>query len=176
MKMTKKRLAFFILHVIFSAVVPLALVIVRYSTMANTREAVGFKISITGVLLLIFVFWTVKKLFIDRKLNDLKAQSNVMLANLKTKQDPAEISAIEKELKNIRTVEAVCSSIIPILFIVVAVIAFKALEAQLVTLSATLGYIGISYAVGLIFNVLYSREIHAKNGGKDNGTTDSGQK
>ena len=50
-----------------------------------------------------------------------------------------------------------------------AIIAFKALEAQLVKLSATLGWIGISYAVGLVFNVLYSREIHAKSGGTDNG-------
>lgn len=167
MKMTKKRLAFFLLHVMFSAVVPLVFVIVRYSTMANTKAAVGFKISITGVLLLIFVFWTVKKLFIDRKLTDLKAQGNIMLANLKTKQDHAEIAALEKELKNIKTIEAVFGSIIPLLFIVAAIIAFKALEAQLVTLSATLGYIGLSYAVGLVFNVLYSREIHAKNGGKD---------
>lgn len=169
MKMTKKRLAFFLLHVIFSAVVPLVFVIVRYSTMENTRGAVGFKISITGILLLIFVFWVIKKLFIDRKLADLKAQSNIMIANLKTKQDPAEIAALERELKNIKTVEAVFSSIIPLLFIVVAIIAFKALEAQLVTLSSTLGYIGLSYGVGLVFNVLYSREVHAKNGGDDNG-------
>lgn len=169
MKMTKKRLAFFILHVLFSAVVPLVLVIVRYSTIENTKAAVGFKVSVTGILLLIFVFWTVKKLFIDRKLADLKAQSNVMLANLKTKQDPAELAALEKELKHIKTVEAVFGSIIPLLFIVAGIIAFKALEAQLVTLSATLGYIGISYAVGFVFNVLYSREIHAKNGGNNNG-------
>lgn len=168
MKMTKKRLAFFLLHLLFSAVVPIALVIVRYSTIANTKATVGFKISITGILLLIFIFWVIKKLFIDRKLADLKAQSNIMIANLKTKQDPAEIAALERELKNIKTVEAVFSSIIPLLFIIAAIIAFKALEAQLVTLSATLGYIGLSYGVGLVFNVLYSREVHAKNGGDDN--------
>lgn len=68
-----------------------------------------------------------------------------------------------------KTLEAVFGSIIPLLFIVAGIIAFKALEAQLVTLSATLGYIGISYAVGFVFNVLYSREIHAKNGGDSNG-------
>lgn len=169
MKMTKKRLTFFLLHLLFSAVVPIALVIARYSTVADTKAAVGFKISITGVLLLIFVFWVIKKLFIDRKLTDLKAQGNIMLANLKTKQDPAELSALERELKHIKTLEAVFSSIIPLLFIVAGIIAFKALEAQLVTLSATLGYIGISYAVGFIFNVLYSREIRAKNGGDSNG-------
>ena len=165
MKMTKKRLVFFLLHLLFSAVVPIVLVIVRYSTITNTKAAIGFKISITGILLLIFVFWVIKKLIIDKKLTDLKAQGNIMLADLKTKQDPAELAAIEKELKKIKTTEALFGSIIPLLFIVAAVIAFKALEAQLVTLSATLGYIGISYAVGLVFNVLYSREIHAKNGG-----------
>ena len=154
MKMTKKRLALFLLHLLFSAVVPIVLVIVRYSTITNTKAAIGFKISITGILLLIFIFWVIKKLFIDRKLTDLKAQGNIMLANLKTKQDPAELAAIEKELKKIKTAEALFGSIIPLLFIVAAVIAFKALEAQLVTLSATLGYIGISYGVGLVFNVL----------------------
>lgn len=163
MKLTKKRIIFFILHLLFSAVIPIALVIVRYSTIENTGAAVGFKISITGILLLIFVFWVVKKLFIDRKLADLKAQSNVMLADLKTKQDPAEIAALEKELKNIRTIEVIFSSLIPLLFIVAAIIAFKALEAQLVTLSATLGYIAISFFIGLVFNILYSREIHAKS-------------
>lgn len=167
MKMTKRRFIFFILHSLFSAAIPFALVIVRYSTIDNTKAAVGFKVSITGIMLLIFVFWSVKKLFVDRKLSDLKAQSNVMLANLKTKQDPAELAALEKELKSIRTVETVFGSIIPLLFIVAAIVAFKALEAQLVKLSATLGYIGISYAIGLIFNILYSREIHAKNGGNN---------
>lgn len=168
MKMTKNRLVFFILHVLFSAVVPLALVIARYSTIDDTKAAVSFKISITGIMLLIFVFWAIKKIFVDKKLSDLKAQKSVMLANLKTKQDPAELTALEKELKSINTIEVIFSSVIPLLFIVVAIVAFKALEAQLVKLSATLGYIGISYTVGLIFNILYSREIHAKNGGKDN--------
>ena len=166
--MTKNRLIFFILHVLFSAVVPLALVIARYSTIDDTKAAVSFKISITGIMLLIFVFWAIKKIFVDKKLSDLKAQKSVMLANLKTKQDPAELAALEKELKSINTIEVIFGSIIPLLFIVAAIVAFKALEAQLVKLSATLGYIGMSYAVGLIFNILYSREIHAKNGGNDN--------
>lgn len=163
MKVTKKRVVFFILHLAFSALIPIALVIVRYSNIGDTSEAVGFKISITGILLLIFIFWIIKKLFIDRKLADLKAQSNVMLADLKTKQDPNELAAIEKELKSIKTIEAVFGSIIPLLFIIAAIIAFKALEAQIVTLSSTLGLIAVSYAIGMVFNVLYSREIHAKN-------------
>lgn len=163
MKLTKKRVAFFILHLLFSAVVPIALVIARYSTIGNTNGAIGFKVSITGIMLLIFVFWVIKKLFIDRKLADLKAQSNVMLADLKTKSDPTELANLEKELKHIKTVEAIFSSVIPLLFIAAGVVAFKALEAQLIKLSATLGYIAVSYLIGMVFNILYSREIHAKN-------------
>lgn len=163
MKVTKKRVVFFILHLVFSALVPIALVIVRYSNIGNTSEAVGFKISITGILLLILIFWIVKKLFIDRKLSDLKAQSNVMLADLKTKQDTDELAAIVNELKSIKTLEAIFGSVIPLLFIVAALVAFKALEAQLLTLSSTLGFIAVSYVIGMVFNVLYSREIHSKN-------------
>lgn len=162
MKITKKRIAFFVLHLLFSAVVPIALVIARYSTIGDTSSAVGFKVSITGVLLLIFVFWVVKKLFIDRKINALKEQGNIMLADLKTEQDPMRLSALEKEIKHVRTIEAIFNSIIPLLFIVAAIVAFKALEEQLIELSATLGYIGVSYLIGMVFNVLYSREVHHK--------------
>ncbi len=162
MKLTKKRVIFFILHCLFSAVVPIALVIARYSTIGNTGQAVGFKVSITGILLLIFVFWVIKKLFIDRRLDDLKQQGNVMLAELKTETDPAKLANIEKALKSVKTIEAIFSSVIPMLFIVAGIVAFKALEAQLIKLSATLGFIAVSYFIGLIFDILYSREIHHK--------------
>lgn len=167
MKITKKRIVFFLLHVLFAAVVPLVLIIARYGNIGDTKAAVGFKLSITGVLLVLLVFWIVKRLFIDRKLADLKAQSNVMLADLKTKQNESEISALEREIRYIRTVEAVLNAIVPLLFIVAAIIAFKALEAQLVRLSATLGWIAISFCLGVVFNVLHVREVHAKSkGGK----------
>lgn len=165
MKLTKKRLVFFLLHALFSAILPIVLVIVQYSNIGNTKAAVGFKIGITGILLLLFLFWIVKKLFIDRKLSDLKAQSNVMLADLRTKQDEAELKALEREIRLMRTTEAVLNSIMPILFLITALTAFKALEAQLVKLSGTLGWITISFCVGVVFDVLYSREVFAKRKG-----------
>lgn len=168
MKLTKKRVIFFILQVIFSAIAPIILVIIQYSNIGNTKEAIGFKISITGIILLIFLFWVIKRLFIDKKLADLKMQCNVMLADLKTKQNEAEIKALEYEIKNIRTLEAVLNSILPILFLGATFIAFKALEDQLVKLSSTLGWIIVSFCIGTIFNVLYSREVHSKKHKGDN--------
>ena len=85
-----------------------------------------------------------------------------MLADLKTKQDKTELKALEREIKNIRTIEAVLNSIMPLLFLIAALTAFNALEAQLVKLSATLGWISISFCIGIVFNVLYSREVFAK--------------
>lgn len=162
MKVTKKRLIFFILHALFSAVIPIILVIIQYSNIGDTKAAVGFKIGITGILLLLFLFWVIKKLFVDRKLSDMKSQCNIMLADLKTKQDKTELKALEREIKNIRTIEAVLNSIMPLLFLIAALTAFNALEAQLVKLSATLGWITISFCIGIVFNVLYSREVFAK--------------
>lgn len=162
MKITKKRVLFFILHVLFSALVPISLVIARYSTIGNTKEAIGFKISVTGIMLLIFVFWMIKRLFIDKRLRDLNEQGNVLIAGLKTETDPAKLANIEKAIKGVRTVEAVFDSVIPLLFIAAGVIAFRAMEAQLIKLSATLGFIAISYVIGALFNVLYAREVHHK--------------
>lgn len=166
MKLTKKRALYFSLHALFSAVAPIALVIIQYSTIGDSKAAVGFKLSITGVMLLIFVFWAVKKLFIDRRLADLRTQSNLMLADLKTKQDPAELDALEAEIKNNRTIEAVFSAIIPLLFIIAAIVAFKALEAQLIKLSATLGWVAVSFCIGAAFNILYVRQVRRKGGKK----------
>lgn len=169
MRLTKKRIIFFLLHLLFSAVAPIVLVIVQYSNIGATTAAVGFKIGITGILLLLFLFWVIKKLFIDNRLADLKAQSNVMLANLKTKQDETEVKALEREIRHIKTIEAVVGSIMPMLLFGAAIICFKALEAQLVKLSATLGFIAISFLIGTVFNVLCAREIHGKKqkgGGK----------
>lgn len=162
MRVTKKRLTFFLLHLLFSAVLPIVLVIIQYGSIDNSRSAIGFKLSITGILLLLFIFWVAKKLFIDRKLQGLSTQGSLMLADLKTKQNEAELRALEKELKFIKTVEAVLNSIIPMLFLLTGLMAFKALEAQLIRLSGTLGFITVSYFVGIIFSVLCSREIHAK--------------
>lgn len=166
MKLTKKRALYFCLHALFSAVAPIALVIIQYSTIGDSKAAVGFKMSITGIMLLIFVLWAVKKMFIDRRLADLRTQNNLMLADLKTKQDPAELKALETEIKNNRTIEAVFGSIIPLLFIIAAIVAFKALEAQLIKLSATLGWVAVSFFIGTVFNVLYVRQVRRKGGKK----------
>lgn len=166
MKLTKKRMLYFSLHTLFSAVAPIALVIIQYSTIGDSRAAVGFKLSITGILLLIFVFWAVKKMFVDRRLADLRTQSNLMLADLKTKQDPAELEALEGEIKSIRTIEAVFSSIMPLLFLIAVIVAFKALEAQLIRLSATLGWVAVSFCIGAAFNILYVRQVRRKGGKK----------
>lgn len=162
MKTTKKKVLFFILHVLFSAVAPLVLVIIQYSNIGDTKEAVGFKVSITGILLLLFIFCIIKKLFVDGRLADLKAQSNTMIAGLKTKQDAAEITALEREIKRIRTIEVLVATITPLLCTIAVIIAFRALEAQLVRLSATLCWIAVSFAVGTVFSILHAREVSAR--------------
>ena len=164
--MRKARITFFILHLFFAAVVPMVLVIVQYSTIGDTRAEVGFRISITGILLLLLVFWIIKKIFINRKLQDLNTQANVMTADLKTEQDATRAKALEKEIKNARTIETIINHIMPLLFIVAVIIAFRALEAQLIRLSATLSLIAISFVVGAFFSVMHTRCVRGKGGKK----------
>ena len=163
MKLTKRRIAFFFLHIFFVAVVPLGLIIYQYSTIGDTRAEVGFQISISGVLLLLLVFWIVKKVFIDRRLADLNTQANVMIADLKTESDPTRVKELEREIKNVRTYETIINAVIPLLFIVAVILCFRALEAQLIRLSATLGFIAVSFVIGTVFGVLHARQVKGKN-------------
>lgn len=169
MKLTKKKLIYNILEVLFIGIAPLIFVIMQYGNIGNTKEAVGFRIEITGIMLAVIIFMIIKKVFINRKLADNHQQLNTQLADLKIETDSGKIANLEKSIKDYKTLEIVANAILPILFFVALVIASKALEQQLIKLSAVLVCITVSYIIGTVFGVLGAREITSKNRRTGNG-------
>ena len=166
MKLTKRKVLFSVLHLIFTAAVPIALILVQYGAESEPKAA-GFKVGFAGILLLVLVFWIIKRVFIDRKLKDLNAQGNIMLANLKTESDPDKLKLLEKEIRFIKTLEVVTSAVLPLLLLLACIVAFKALEARLVKLSAAMCFIAVSEVIGVVFGILSARQIRGKNGGAE---------
>jgi len=164
MRWTKKRILFLALHFIFVAIVPLVLISVRYSNLGNSVEEHTFRISATGLMLALIVCYFIKKLFVDKRLADAKAQSNVMLADLRTKQDKDEIMALEREIRKLRMLDAIVGSIMPVLLFILALVVFRALENGIILLTGTLGFILLSYITAMVFNILYVREIRGRGG------------
>lgn len=169
MKWTKKKVLYNVLQLVCYGVVPLVLIILTYGNIGNTAEAVGFKIAAPGIILLILAFVCFKKLFINRKLADAHAQLNQLKADLKVKVDAAEVTNIESAIKNLGTLEVILNAVVPVLMLLLLILCCKVMEAQLVKLSGTCGFILISYFIGTVFAVLDAREVKSKHKEKGNG-------
>lgn len=163
MKWTKARIIYTVLSLLFVAVIPLALVVWQYSNIGE--DANGFKFGITGVMLVLLVFLVLKKTLLNKWLEKQRAGAAQHLADLKIETDAAKIANLEKALRNAQTIECVFNAIIPIILFVASIIACKAMEAGIVKLGNVMACITVSYLIGIIFDVLASREVVSKNRG-----------
>ena len=163
MKWTKKKVVYNILQLVFYGVVPMVLIVLTYGGIGNTKEAVGFKIAAPGIILLALVFLCLKKLFINRKLGDAHAQLNQLKADLKVKVDEKEVTNVENAIKSLGTAEVLLNAVVPVLLFALMIICCKVMEAQIVKLSGTCGFVLMSYLVGTVFSVLDAREVKSKH-------------
>lgn len=163
MKWTKKKVAYNVLQLVFYGVVPLVLIFLLYGNMGHTKDAIGFKIAAPGLVLVVLVFLCFKKLFINKRLSDAHSQLNQLKADLKVKTDSAEVTNIENAIKNLGTAEVLLNAVVPVLLFLLLILCCKVMEAQIVKLSGTCGFILLSYLTGTVFAVLDAREIHGKH-------------
>ncbi len=167
MKITKKKIIFVALELFFMGAVPIALVIWNYSNIGNSVQAVRFKIGITGVMLLIFIILSLKKIFLDKFKQKMQQQEAHLLSELKIETDAEKIKNIVRALKSIRTGECILSVIVPTIIFALLFVVCQALEEQIVKLSGVVGFIALSYLIGAIFSTFAAREVESKTvGGK----------
>lgn len=162
MKWTKKKILYNVLQLVFYGILPLALIFLLYGNLGNTKEAVGFKIAAPGLLVLALAFLCFKKLFISKKLADAHSQCNQLKADLKVETDAGKIANTESAIKNLGTLEVVLNTVVPTLLFLLMILCCKVMEAQLVKLSGTCGFILLSYIAGTVFAVLDAREVVSK--------------
>lgn len=157
--MTKKKIIFTVLELLFIAIVPIVLVFIKFGEMGTGTAQTTFKIGITGVMLVILVFIILKKTIIDKWLKGLSDQANNYITIIKTDTDEEKVNRAKSVLKSIKTIETIINAIIPVLIFIVALIACYALEQEIAKLYSCLGLIFVSYLVGVLFGILSSREV-----------------
>lgn len=59
------------------------------------------------------------------------------------------------------------NAVVPVLLFLLLILCCKVMEAQIVKLSGTCGFILLSYLTGTVFTVLDAREIHGKHKGAE---------
>lgn len=82
---------------------------------------------------------------------------------MRVKTDAAEVTNIENAIKNLGTAEVILNAVVPLLLMGLVILCCKVMEAGLVRLSGTCGFILVSFVVGTVFAVLDAREVVSKH-------------
>lgn len=160
MKWTPKKIVYTVLETMFAAVIPAVLIIINY--VSWDTEATGFKISLGGIILLLLVFYIVKKVLLNKYTERLKAKITQHMADLEVEVNKERADSLKETLRKERTIECVLNFIIPALLLAMLFIVCKALEVAAVKMSGTVGIIGASELIGLAFSILSARQVEGK--------------
>lgn len=155
--MTKKKLAYTILEIVFVAAVPLGLVIANYTSWG--AGAAKFKIAFTGILLLFVVLYIIKKIVLNGYIERARATLTQHRADLKVETDEGKRENLVNAVKRGQALETVLTYIFPFLLLAGLYVLAQALETAAVHISGTIGLIAASMLVGFLFGLLGAREV-----------------
>lgn len=150
MKWTKKTWAFFGLQLICFLVIPCILIWLQYG---DAELGAKYKISVTGIIVLAFVFMLVKKIMLNPFLKKIDGQISQIEINQLSVVDHAAIYSLKKKYRALSVMQLVFNAIIPILMLVLFIMTLKVVEAGIIKLFGVLVFCAISIGLGVIFKV-----------------------
>lgn len=158
MKRNGKSWTFFVLQMIFMLIVPCVFIWVQYGDLT-----LKYKISVTAIMLVLLVFLTFKKIFINGWLKKVDAKIIGIETNALSVTDQNAIQTMKRSWRNCSVLQTLFSAIIPLLCFILAILTIKVVEEGLIKLFGCLMFCLISIIVGLIFRIaeIYSmRTVH----------------
>lgn len=155
--MKKRKIALSVFEMIFVAAIPCALIVWNYSTWGAGTAA--FKISVTGILLLVVAFFVLKTIYLNKWLRRVAEQAAAHSADLKVETDPDRKEKLRQALKRERGAEALLSYVMPFLVVLGLYVLAGVLESAAVKLSGTFGLCAVSMVVGFVFGFFAAREV-----------------
>ena len=148
MKRNGKSWTFFALQLLFMLVVPCVFIWLQYGELT-----VKYKISVTAIILVLLVFVTFKKIFINNWLKKIDAKIIGIETNALSVIDQNAIKTMKRTWRTCSILQTLFSAIIPLLVFVLAVITIKVVEAGLIKLFGCLMFCLISIVIGVIFRI-----------------------
>lgn len=161
MKKTFKHWLFLLLELLFIAVFPLIIVYIGYGGWGE--QATKFKWYFGVLVAIAVVALIVKKTLISPWVERQRIKAGNLEAQLETEVDKAKIINIEDALRKARLIETISSWILPLLFMVVAFVAIRAVERAIVTFSGILGFVLISELIGFVICILDAISVESKH-------------
>ena len=148
MKRNGKSWTFFALQLLFMLVAPCVFIWLQYGELTTK-----YKISVTAIMLVLLVFLTFKKIFINNWLKKLDAKIIGIETNALSVTNQEAIKTMKKTWRACSVLQTLVSAIIPLLIFVLAVITIKVVEDGLIKLFGCLMFCLISIFIGVIFRL-----------------------
>ena len=155
--MSAKKIVYLVGEIVFVVLLPAILVIMNYTSWGEGTT--GFKIGLSGVILLLLVFVFLRKMILKKYFDRLRDSLTQHVADLKVETNEEKRKALKDRIKFERTIECVLNFVVPALLLGALFILCQALETAAVKMSGTVGFIAASELVGLVFSILEAREV-----------------
>lgn len=141
----KTKKVYFVLQLLFFLVVPCVLIWVQYADGAGLK----YKIPMTAVILMIFVFLFAKKVWLNPWL-EKQEQKLIQIETLQlTAVEPPVIASLKREYRMRSMIQLVFRMVVPVLLVVLVLLTIKAVETGLVKLFGALMLCTVSFAFGI---------------------------
>lgn len=164
MKRTLKKWGFKSLELLFVAIIPLVIIYVGYGGWG--AKATKFKWYFGALLAVLAVLFIVKKVWLNPWIDKRKIKTANLETDLETEVDQAKILYIEDALRRARLIETVINWIMPIILLVLALMAFRAVERSIVTFAGIIGWVLVSEVLGFVVSIFDALSVHSKNKGE----------
>lgn len=158
MKRSKISWLFFLLQIIFMLVAPCVMVWTQYGGFAQR-----YKVSITAVIILILIFLTFKKIFLNKWLKTFEIKIVNIETNALSITDSISIQNNKKAWRFYSLMQLFFNSIIPFLVMIIGALTVKTLEQGLIKLYGCLMFCLMSIGLGVIFRVAEIYSVKLKN-------------
>lgn len=159
MKYSKRKLTFFIFEVLFTVAFPVVIGI-----LSCVDKGLKVRIGVYGITLAILLFYVIKKLFINKRLEALKGLTVHLKSELMIETDVAKINNIKRALAKAQVFETIATAITPIGLLSVFLLVSKSIETGFARLSGAVGLILLSLIIGTVFAALNASVVISKNG------------
>lgn len=160
----KTKKIFFVLQLLFFLVVPCVLIWTQYSNAG--KVAAWYKLSLTGILALVFVFLIAKKLWLDGLLEKCRQKISNIEVQLLAAEGENAIQALKKAYRNLQLIDLFARAVVPVLAFVAALFVISAVQEGAVKLFGAMALSGVSMVFGVVCKIIEIYTAKAEHEGK----------
>lgn len=148
----KTKKIFFVLQLLFFLVVPCVLIWTQYSNAG--KVAAWYKISLTGILALVFVFLIAKKLWLDGLLEKCRQKISNIEVQLLAAEGENAIQSLKRAYRNLQLIDLFARAVVPVLAFVAALFVISAVQEGAVKLFGAMALSGVSMVLGVVCKII----------------------